>query len=132
MNQFRFPISVKQHHIDELQHVNNVSFLQFVQDAAEAHWLSLTTAEMRQDYVWMVLRHEIDYLRQAFLGDTLEANTWVVTADGVRSIRVVEIMRSATGEVCARAKTTWCLLDSNTKKPKRIDDVIKGLFGISS
>jgi len=46
--------------IDALGHVNNIVYLRWVQDAAIAHWSALATAEMQQEIVWMVLRHEID------------------------------------------------------------------------
>ncbi len=125
---FSILITVHKNDIDELGHVNNVVYVRWVQEAAAAHWDSLTTQEIKQKYVWVVLRHEIDYLSGAFEGDTLTATTWVDESSGARSERIVQFTHSKTGKLLAKAKTVWCLLDGITMKPKRVDDMIVGLL----
>ena len=49
--------------IDELGHVNNAVWVRWIQDIAVAHWQAVAPAEHRDSYVWVVTRHEIDYLR---------------------------------------------------------------------
>ena len=61
--------------IDELNHVNNVVYVRWVQDVATAHWMSTATEEVRNAYSWVLIRHEIDYLGQAFLGDRIIGTT---------------------------------------------------------
>lgn len=121
MQKFEFERSVQAHEIDELNHVNNVVYLQWVQDVAGAHWNVLTKddAESKQ-YIWVVIRHEIDYIGQAVLGDLVTFKTWVGKTGGVKSIRHVEIY--VKDKCIARAQTTWCMLDSTTKRPARISD----------
>ena len=41
MNNFEQTLMVEHHHLDELQHVNNVQYLQWVQDISGAHWQHL-------------------------------------------------------------------------------------------
>jgi acyl-CoA thioester hydrolase len=126
---FSLPIVVSKNNIDELGHVNNVVYVQWIQDIAAAHWDTLASIEIRKKYLWVVLRHEIDYLSAAFEGDILKATTWVGESDGVRSERFVEIAAEKTGKLIAKAKTVWCLLDGDSMKPKRIDnEVIKILM----
>ena len=72
--QFRTVISDD---IDHLNHVNNIRYLEWIQALARAHWTSLTTKQQRQENVWVVLRHEIDYKASAFLGDQLHLKTYV-------------------------------------------------------
>ena len=55
--------------IDELGHVNNAVWVQWIQEVALAHWYSLADPGHQEDYIWVVVRHEIDYLRPAFEGD---------------------------------------------------------------
>ena len=125
---FQLNITVQPADIDDLKHVNNVVYLRWVQDVAAAHWVNIASREMKQKYSWVVLRHEIDYKSAAVLGDKLTAQTWVSSCEGVRSVRNVKIFQSETGKLVAEAKTTWCLLDAQTAKPKRIEDDITSIF----
>ncbi len=115
---FKLGIAVKPQDIDELGHVNNVVYLGWVQLVAATHWTKLSTAEIRSKNIWVALRHEIDYVSPAFIGDDVVGYTWVSSLEGAKSIRHVEFY---SGEKClAKAKTNWCLLDAATLKPKRI------------
>lgn len=125
---FEMTITIQPDDIDALKHVNNVVYLRWVQEVAAAHWEAIATPEMKQKYSWVVLRHEIDYKNPAFLGDSLTAGTWVSTCEGVRSVRNVEIYQATSGKLVAEAKTTWCLLDAQTAKPRRIENDITSIF----
>jgi acyl-CoA thioester hydrolase len=65
---FDLAISVKPEDIDELGHVNNVTYVRWVQDVAVAHWRAVAPAEDQAKLVWVVVRHEIDYLTSAVRG----------------------------------------------------------------
>jgi acyl-CoA thioester hydrolase len=119
---FTLLIQVQQSDIDELAHVNNVAYVRWIQDVAAAHWNSVASADEKQKYMWVVIRHEIDYLSPAFSNDLVLATTWVGQSIGPRSDRFVLLTNKATGKLLAKAKTTWCLLDGATKRPKRIDE----------
>jgi acyl-CoA thioester hydrolase len=121
---FHHPIQVQREDIDELGHVNNVVYLRYVQEAATAHWNALVDKELNKQVLWVVLRHEIDYLSPAFEGDELTAITWVGHTQGVKSERHVEIVNARTNKPVIRAQTTWCMLDAGTGKPKRIEEAI--------
>lgn len=123
---FKLNIQVTAHDIDELEHVNNMVYLKWVLEAAENHWVSLSTDSLRKKYKWLVLRHEIDYVKPAVLNDQLVAYTWVEWHEGVKSLRQVKIYRE--NQLIAAAKTVWCLLDGNTMKPKRIENDISSLY----
>ena len=123
---FNLAIDVRPEDIDELGHVNNVVYLGWVQLVAATHWNTLSNPEIRSKNIWVALRHEIDYVSPAFLGDEIRGYTWVSTLEGAKSIRHVEFYL---GEKClAKAKTNWCLLDAGTLKPKRIGQDIKTLL----
>ncbi|MCW5910877.1 MAG: acyl-CoA thioesterase [Cyclobacteriaceae bacterium] len=106
--------------IDTMGHVNNVVYVRYAQEAATAHWMAKASDELRAAVLWVVLRHEIDYLAPAFAGEMLNARTWVGEISGVKSIRFVEITNTA-GRRVVMAKTTWCMLDAQTLRPKRIE-----------
>ena len=125
---FEYPITVQQIDIDEQGHVNNISYLKWVQEVAIAHWNSVATKEMGELYMWVVSRHEIDYLKQAYLDTKLIAKTWVVEPTGAKSERYVDICDADTGTIIAKIKTTWYLLDFKTKRPRRIEGDIVSIF----
>lgn len=125
---FMHTIKVASGDIDDMNHVNNVVYLRWVQDAAAAHWDAIASEELKNKYAWVVLRHEIDYKSPAKLGDIVTAKTWVSSREGARSVRHVTLSNAATGVMFAAAITTWCLLDAVTKRPKRIDTDITSIF----
>jgi len=120
---FRTEIVVQPDDIDLQGHVNNVVYVRWAQQVASAHWDAMAPVELRSEYRWVVLRHEIDYLHPAFLNDQITGYTWVSSVEGARSARHVKLC--AGDKELAIAKTNWCLLDAKTMKPKRIGPDIK-------
>ena len=127
---FKHEITAQASDIDELNHVNNVVYVRWVQEVATAHWEATTNPEIRATYSWMLLRHEIDYLGQAFKGDLITGTTWVGEAKGATFERFVELEKE--GKVITKSRTVWCLLDSKTLKPKRIDEKMIERLGYGS
>lgn len=124
MAEFKYTIPVCVDDIDELSHVNNVVYVRYIQEVAAAHWQHVASAELHQRYVWMVLRHEIDYRSQAFLGDELIGTTWVGEHHGARFERFVKLVRKSDNKVVAESKTIWCMLDAKSLKPARIGEEV--------
>lgn len=119
-------IEVGPEDIDELDHVNNIVYLHWVQQIAEAHWMSKTTRDIQESCVWVVLSHYIEYKSPAFLHDKLILKTYIGETKGARTIRYVEILRNEV--LLAKAKTEWCLLDAKTFRPKRTTRELMDLF----
>ena len=128
MKTYEYTITVTPDDIDALDHVNNVRYVQWVQDAAEAHWNILATAEQKMQYIWMVLSHQISYKGQAFLNDRIRVKTYVTRSEGVTSVRVVEMYHEGSERLLARAETEWCLLKKDSKRPVRLSDDLIELF----
>jgi acyl-CoA thioester hydrolase len=125
---FKLAFIVNAEDIDDLNHVNNVVYLGWVQNAASAHWSKVASTELRSQCMWVVLRHEIDYQIPAVEGDEVEAFTWVDPPNGPKQFRYVSIQRAKDQKVLAHAKSTWCLLDPTSGKPKRISEEIADAF----
>lgn len=128
---FEIKIKVLDTDIDENGHVNNVVYLRWVQDAAAAHWKSLATGEQQQIYLWVVRRHEIDYLQAADLKDEITGVTWVGEASGLAFERHTEILRSSDRKLLAKARTLWIPINSKTGKPARVDQDVRRRFSYS-
>jgi len=122
MSVFETTYTVIASDIDELNHVNNVVYLSWIQNIANLHWTQLKQDQDTFAYVWVVIRHEIDYIGQALLGDSIVAKTWVGETGGIRSIRHVEFYKN--NKLIVKAQTTFCLVNSKTFKPTRITDQI--------
>lgn len=121
-------IQVKPDDLDELDHVNNVRYIQWVNDIAKAHWSKLATQDMLQNYFWVLINHYIMYKSQAILNDNILLKTFVKSSEGVTSTRIVEIYNNDTQKLLATSETNWCFIDSKTKKPTRINSEIINLF----
>jgi acyl-CoA thioester hydrolase len=118
--------------IDAQNHVNNVAYLQYVQDAAVAHWLAVAPADIRAAVSWVVRRHEIEYRKPGFAGDELEIKTWVGEPTAATWERFTEIKRAADGDLLVSARTVWVLIDAETRRPRRMDATFKDIFPNSS
>jgi acyl-CoA thioester hydrolase len=121
-NIFTYTHIVLKNELDTLDHVNNVVYVQWIQDVSTKHWNDLTKNKPDLNYVWVVTRHEIDYKGQAVLGDEITFKTWVGATKGVTSVRHVEIYKGSV--LLAKAATTWCMLHVKTLRPARITESV--------
>ena len=115
-------------HIDELGHVNNAIWVQWIQTIAVAHWHAVCDPAHHDAFFWVVVRHEIDYLRAAYEGDRLVGRTWVGDAPkGARFDRHVEFI-GADGKACVRARTSWAIIDRTSNRPIRVPPQVVAPF----
>jgi acyl-CoA thioester hydrolase len=129
LERFAIPIQPTAADIDELGHVSNLVYLRWVMDVAMAHSRAVGWGWARYrafGAAFMVRRHEIDYVAQVTLGDTLRAETWVDSWRPASCIRRTELLRD--DKVVARAATTWALIGLTSGRPQRIPDELAALF----
>jgi acyl-CoA thioester hydrolase len=128
MRQFEHIFTARTADIDELGHVNNTVWVRWVQDMATVHWAAAATPEQAAAYVWVVVRHEIDYLGNLKEAESVAARTWVAEAPaGAKYDRHVEFSKD--GRVIVRAKTTWAILDRAKLRPIRVPKDVVERFG---
>ncbi|MBB3764562.1 acyl-CoA thioesterase [Sphingomicrobium lutaoense] len=117
---FEALIRARSEDIDELGHVNNATWVQWIQKVATTHWESVATQAQQQDYIWVVTRHEIDYLRPLRDGEEATARTWVGDAPrGARFDRLMEFI-GADGRPLVNARTSWAIIDRASGRPIRV------------
>jgi acyl-CoA thioester hydrolase len=129
---YQFDIPVTAEALDRNGHVNNVVYIQWLQDAAIRHakaggCMAATTAA---GAIWVVRTHFIEYFAPAFAGDTLTMLTWVVNFQKVRSLRKYKIIRAADQTVVARAETDWVFVNAKTGRPLTIPDEVKATLPV--
>ena len=107
-------------HIDELEHVNNAVWVQWVQDLATSHWAAVADPAHVDAYYWVVVRHEIDYRGNIVAGDSVTGTTWIEGPPrGATSLRRIEF-RDAAGKVIVAATTTWAMMDRASGRLARV------------
>ncbi len=126
MEVFEKTIVVEENHLDDLNHVNNVVFLQWVQDISKDHWLTKTNDDVNSKMYWVVRSHHLDYKKQVFLGDQLRIKTFVTNYKGPFSERVVEIYHQ--DRIVVKATSNWCLISRENDKPMKVPSDLQHLF----
>jgi acyl-CoA thioester hydrolase len=119
-NSFTLRLTATPDAIDELGHVNNAVWVQWIQQVATAHWFSVAGQAHQDALIWVVVRHEIDYLRALGPGGSVTAHTWVSDkAQGAKFDRYMAFVGDD-GTVHVRSRTIWALLDRASGRPMRV------------
>ena len=130
-------ITIPRTAIDENGHVNNVAFVQWMQEIAVEHYESIGGTNPMQlvGATWVVREHRIEYLLPGFAGEEIEIRTWVENIRRVRSLRKYEFVRKSDDKVLVKGETDWVLVDVKTGAPRAIPEevskVISALQGTS-
>ena len=125
---FELAFTALPEHIDELGHVNNAVWVQWMEQVAVAHWRSVADAEHQDAYFWVVVRHEIDYLRAVLEGERITARTWVGdNLKGAKFDRHIEFV-GADGKPRVRSRTDWAIIDKASGRPIRIPPEVVAPF----
>jgi acyl-CoA thioester hydrolase len=124
---FQISLRVQLADLDHQGHVNNVVYLQWVQDVAMVHWQSIASPEMMAEVIWVVRRHEIEYKRAGRVGDEIVVHTRFGDSWGLQFERLTEI-RLLDGTILATARTLWCPTNPQTGRPQRISPQMRALF----
>lgn len=128
---FEMSLTVGPSDIDELHHLNNVRYVQWVQDVAVAHSASLGldyAAYAKIGGVFVLRRHEADYLQSILEGSTLLARTWLANLRAVQVDRHIEFLEH--GRVVFRSVTRWVWIETGGR-PNRIPAVVREAFASS-
>jgi acyl-CoA thioester hydrolase len=134
MNRFEHSFAVEEGDLDPIGHVNNISYVRWIQDVAVAHSAAVGfdfDTYKKVGAIFMVRRHEVDYLRPVQLGQRVVARTWVTDAAGAKCHRHTEIRTADSDHPAVRGLTTWVFVGINTGRPTRIPPELFQAFGMS-
>src|ERR1051325_8171571 len=131
---FRLQIRVPAEVVDAHRHVNNVAYVQWMQEAAIGHAEACGAARLAEELggSWFVRMHRIEYLKPAFLNDEITVFTWVADWRKVRSLRRYRFIRNLDQAVLAEGETEWVFVDAASGRPKTICPQIVSAFGIAA
>src|SRR5262245_32446071 len=131
---FSSEINVVPGDIDELGHVNNVVWVRWVNEAAIRHSVAVGLGPdvyLGLKVVWVVRRHDIEYLVPALVRERIQVTTWVATLRGATSLRRTVFRNADTGRTLVQAETTWALIDVATAKPRRVPKEMMSRYGFT-
>jgi acyl-CoA thioester hydrolase len=131
---FRYTFRIQPEVIDENGHVNNVHYVQWMQDSAVRHFEALGGIPLIREIgaTWVVRSHTIEYLSPVFAGEEIEAQTWVVNLHRVRSLRRYKFVRKSDDRLVVKGETEWVLVDVNTGRPVAIPENVAKIFPLLS
>jgi acyl-CoA thioester hydrolase len=127
---YRIEIIVPAAAVDRNRHVNNVAYVQWMQDAAIQHSAATGCTRMTEAIgaTWVARMHRIEYLSPAFAGEAVTVLTWVADFRRVRSLRRYKFIRAADQRFLAQGETDWVLVDVATGRPRGIPSEMAKLF----
>ena len=127
---YTYEFTVSEQAVDENGHVNNVMYVQWMQDAAVRHYEAMGGRQITIDIgaTWVVRSHKVEYLRPAFAGERLKVETWVANMRRVRSLRRYRFLRAADEQVLVRGETDWVFVDVSSGAPRAVPAEVSGLF----
>ncbi len=121
--------TIPQSAIDENGHVNNVTYVQWMQDIAVEHYASIGGIQAQgPDATWVVRSHSIEYFLPAFLGEEIEIKTWVANIQRVRSKRMYEFIRKVDEKVLVKGETDWVFVNIQAGRPLEIPREVVDVF----
>ncbi|WP_343486123.1 acyl-CoA thioesterase [Allomuricauda sp. d1] len=121
-------IAVTYKDLDELNHVNNIRYIEWIQEISREHWQKVSKKQFDHAFLWVVRKHDITYHHAAQENDNLLVSTHIALFHGPISKRIVEIKNNKTGQLLVRSITDWCLVDKVDLRPKRIPESMSSLF----
>src|SRR5215510_12543789 len=127
---FTYSFTIPENVIDENGHVNNVAYVQWMQDIAIRHAESVTEYKPAENTTWYAREHRIEYLLPAFLGEEIEVRTWLSEIKRVRAHRRYEFLRKSDGKVIVTGETDWVYVDATTGRPIAIPAEVEEFFPV--
>ena len=120
---------IPENSIDENGHVNNVAYVQWMQDIAVEHYASIGGIQAQgPDATWVIREHRIEYLLPAFECEEIEIRTWVENIRKVRSLRKYEFVRKSDGKFLVKGETDWVFVDTRTGSPRAVPEAVIKVF----
>jgi acyl-CoA thioester hydrolase len=137
MTEQRIPVfertrTVRERDCDVLGHVNNLRWVRWVVELAEAHAeaLGFPFEKCRElGGVWVVREQSLSYPRGALPGEELREATWVSVMQGARSVRHARFT-DAGGVLRFESRTLWAFVDVATMRPARISKTMQERFDL--
>ena len=131
MRVYTLPLQATARDIDANGHVNNIVYVQWMQEIAIAHAdaVGCTAATTAAGCTWVARSHRIEYLRPAYAGDRILVQSWIVDETKKSSSpRRYRMVRESDGVVLAKGETLWVFVDMHSGRPRTIPPEVIDCF----
>ncbi|RJP18223.1 MAG: acyl-CoA thioesterase [Candidatus Omnitrophota bacterium] len=130
---YQYDIIVTKEFVDGNRHVNNVVYVQWMQDAAVRHSRDAGCAQATKEAgaIWVARSHWIKYIRPTFKNDLITVLTWVSDIRKVGSLRKYRFVRVSDQTILAEGETDWAFVDAKTGRPRVIPKNIANAFTVA-
>lgn len=126
-------LTAEQQHIDGLNHVNNAVYVNWCEEAAWNHSVSLgfgLEAFQKLDCAFAIRRSEYDYLLPTTLGETVQVATWITECDArFKTVRSFQMIRPSDGAILLRAKWQLIPIGIASARPIRMPKEFANVYG---
>jgi len=130
MKPYIYTFTVKREDIDFNGHVNNVTYLSWMIEAATKHSQTVGSGYekcLELGGTWVAKSHSLEYKKPAFENDELQMKTWIEDIGKIMSTRRYELTRLSDAALIFEGKTEWVFVDSKKMRPMKIPErVIEG------
>lgn len=117
---------VQESDLDFLGHVNNKSYLDWMEKIAWAHAQSVGISHDMQkslNRILAVYEHHMHYLGSCYAGDEIQLTTWVGEQLGCcRRERFYEFVRLKDNKTVFKAESVYVCISLDKHRPKKIPD----------
>ncbi len=123
MKPLTYNITVTREDIDFNGHVNNVTYLSWMIEAATKHSEAVGSGYekcLELGGTWVAKSHSLEYKKSAFENDELQMKTWIEDIGKILSTRRYELTRPSDGALICEGKTEWVFVDSKKMRPMKI------------
>ncbi|MCH4246392.1 MAG: acyl-CoA thioesterase [Acinetobacter populi] len=120
---FEQVLTVQSEHLDVLGHVNNVTYVSWMQDVALGHTtaLGLTLEDyLQMNHAMVASEHHVKYRKACLLGDQLILRTWLGELGPFSSVRHYLFYRPTDQSIVFQGHTVWVCVEISTGKLKRL------------
>ena len=120
---FDLRIQVKPEHIDVLGHVNNVVYVQWMQDVATAHIETLGVGlekYLEMKHAMVAVEHHVQYRKAAMLNDDIILRTWLYDINALYSFRQYAFFNAKDNSLLFTGNTKWACIEISSGRPKRM------------
>jgi len=120
---FDLKIKVKPEHIDVLGHVNNVVYVQWMQDVASAHIETLGVGldqYLEMKHAMVAVEHHVQYRKAAMLDDDIILRTWLYEINALYSFRQYAFFNAKDQSLLFTGNTKWACIEIASGRPKRM------------
>jgi len=132
---YQTQVEVAPEQIDGLGHVNNVVYLQWVEQVAWQHSQQLgldLLAYQRLDAAMVAREHQLIYKAACFVGEVIELRTWIGQRDLLNLYRHYQFVRCHDQVTVFEGVTRWVCIKLSSGRPTRMPPAFQQAYGVVS